>query len=367
MTTMRTLLAVLFVAPMALSQISCNQLECGEGTTESNGTCVLADGARPENPTYCAPGTVYDDNMGGCVAELPPTVCDENTTVEIVDENGVVVCMGTGTGGGCNLTCPQAASGRVTVCGVLKDVETSAEVGEGGTGALCDLENPTADGACSLEMKFYDALQFAQNPTGTAELPYDDLKLNDCGHFVVQNVPAPALGFLAIGADDSEAGSSDNYVLAGVALPVTGGQRIDDLDTYVVRQATDATWSGAVSLPGGQSFVERGVYVPIFLHKGQPVSGVVVTEGGSPQVAEDYYFSDTDPLSRSTVDPGQNSTGANGSALLVDSELVMHSGTGSEGMLEGCVWPSDLADAIPGVAFVQDRHSEDTGTGEDCE
>ena len=45
-----------------------------------------------------------------------------------------------------------------------------------------------------------------------------------------------------------------------------------------------------------------------------------------------------------------DATGANGSTLLVNSNLVEHSGTGAEP--SGCEWPALLAMAAPGVLFV---------------
>lgn len=367
MTKMRNVFAVLSLAPLAMTQISCDTLECGTGTIEKDGVCVIADGARPTNTEYCGTGTSYDDNEGGCVADFEERLCDTLTTIE-ESRDGVKVCVGTG-GTSCNLPCPTPMPGRMTLCGEIRDVETDASIGPSGTGELCVRGSPTASGPCSLQIDFFDALQFAQNPTGTNPIMGGNVQLNDCGQFVASDIPPPALEFIAIGADDNENGSNDDYALAGVALPAAPNLLVRDITTYVVRKSTDAAWTSSAGnpLPGGQSFVDRGVYVPIFLHKDNPVSGVVVLEADAPQTDEDYYFSDTSPTSRTTVDPGQTSTGANGSALLVDSELVMHSGQGSEGMLEGCEWPSDLADAIPGVAFVQVRRSLDPANSEACE
>lgn len=351
----------LLLAPLAFSQVSCTQLECGAGTVERDGECVRADDARPTEP-FCATGTHYDDVERGCVADLEPTVCGPNTEAIVLD-NGVIECRGTGEAG-CGITCPAPAAGKVSVCGWLKDAETDDLIGGmGEDGARCETMTPRpTTGPCSIEVQFYDALMFAGNPTGTPPLQADEIIVNTCGRFVAKNLPAPALGFLAIGLDDYE-GAPDNYFLGGVAIPSSAGLREDDLDVYAVRQTSNMLWSDATPIA---DLGLRGAYMPIFTHKGTPVADVVVTENGSPQPTEDFYFSDADPFERTTIAPAQNSTGANGSAIVVDSALVNHSGQGSEGELEGCVWPSDLADAIPGVYFVQARHSEDA-LGATCE
>lgn len=359
----------LLLAPLAFSQVSCTQLECGVGTTEKDGQCVLPDDARPESPLYCADGTHYDDVARGCISDLPPTVCEEGTTNPVTREDGVIVCEGAGGGGCMALPCPNPAPGKITVCGWLKDAQNDDLIGGlDQDGELCG-DTPTTSGPCSIEVQFYDALMFAGDPTGTPAIEPDSIRVNNCGRFVATNLTAPALGFLAIGVDDYEvpATQPDNYFLGGVVIASMAGLRVTDLDVYAVRNSSDQDWTTSANQPfGTASFGDRGAYLPIFTHKDTPVAGVVVTENGSPQPTDDYYFSDTDPTERTTIDVNQTSTGANGSALLVDSGLVNHSGQGSEDMLEGCVWPSTLADAIPDVYFVQARESQDA-LGNVCE
>lgn len=354
----------LLLAPLAFSQLSCVDLECGVGTVEKDGVCVLPDDARPPDTSFCAPGTHYDDIMRGCVADLEPTVCGENTEA-IVNDEGVIVCEGTGTVG-CEITCPAPPTGRMSVCGWLIDAQTDDGIADVADPMLCDPENRPDTGPCSLEVLFYDALGFAGNPTGSTPLTAD-VRVNNCGRVVATNIPAPATGFLAIGVDDADNANNDNYVLGGVVIASMPNLRRDDIDLYAVTQDSDELWTQSAGNPfgAGVTFGDRGAYLPIFTHKGTPIAGVTVTENGAPQPADDYYFDDTDPLERTAIDVGRTNTGPNGSAILVNSQLVNHSGTGSESMLEGCIWPTNLAAALPNVYFVQSRPSE--LNGEECE
>lgn len=352
--------SVVGVMVVVFAQASCNSgaVECGVDTVEINGVCESVFRAGPPN-TCCGPNTSWDPTLLVCVGEAS-VVCDPDTTSEVTDDNGVTTCFGQAECG--RISCANAAPGKVNVCGQLADIETSARL-DLGAGGLCDSANPADDGPCSLELSFYDALAFAQNPTGATPLTYDRLRVNECGWFAAEGIPAPQLGFLGIGLDDADA--DDDHVLTGVALPVSGGQRVDDITVYATRLSSVQMWTDSAGMPfGAQNFAERGAYAPIYLHCDQPMPGVTVISGGSPQAANDYYYSDADALMRTTIDAGLSSTGANGSALLVDAELVQH--TGSGGDIGTCEWNSALAAAIPGVIFAQEVHTVDPDNGDAC-
>jgi hypothetical protein len=204
----------------------------------------------------------------------------------------------------------------------------------------------------------YDALMFAGNPTGTQPLQPERLTVNTCGRFIAENLPAPPLGFLAIAVDDHhEVAPPDEYVLSAVALPTIAGLREDDLMLYAVRRSTDDLWTLTAGSPfGASTFVYRGALLPIFRHRGAPAAGV--------DARADYYFSDLDPYERTTIDSAQESTGPNGSALVVDSGLASQPDIPAP---EGCWWRDQpLADTIPGVYFVERRDSVDAN-GNVCE
>lgn len=350
-----TLVAGLLLAP----SVSCAKLECAEGTIERDGTCVASD-TDPDNAN-CGPGTILGDS-GQCEPEIDPTVCDPETTVpEVDEETGLIVCKGIEGAASCDSTpaCPAAAAGKVTVCGRFFDLEDDERIESAAPNFAKCGQGGAADGPCQLSIRFYDALDFAGNPTGAVPLAVDEVTVDDCGRYIARNISRPQLGFLGIGVDDA-AGEDDNHKLSGVAFPVSSGQVRTGQKTYVVRNELDTDWSADVSL--SPTFAARGVFVSIFQYGTNPVSGVTVTDSNGARPNDDYYFSDTAPLSRTTV-VTNGPTGANGTALLLNSSLVEHSGTGGEP--SGCQWPSDLAASIPGVYFINPRFAE-TPAGAAC-
>ncbi len=370
MTKMNKLLAALAIASASSLSVSCDVLECGPGTTEKNGECVPVDGEVPEN-IFCDVGTHYDGALQACVPDTNPTICGDNTTEEIDPVTGLITCVGSGGGNSCEKPCPQPDAGKNTVCGRLVDAETGEFItmtwDTDGTDCQDIPENERL-GPCLMKVEFYDALGFAQNPTGTDPLLPDDLVINNCGWFKGTNIPTPALGFLAVSADDEDsvAVGDDQWVLTGVVFPVAPGDRRPEQVTYVVSNDTDETWTETAGGPfGTTTFSEKGVFFPIYLLDGDPVEGVKVTRDPAGVVAnDDYYFSDTNPHVRRTVDATQDATGPNGAALMVNSPLVDHGGTGGD-LPTGCVWPPDLAKSIPGVVFANERWAVDD-QGDDC-
>jgi len=249
------------------------------------------------------------------------------------------------------LPCPPSPDpARVNVCGRIFDVESNLLVGAPLEGAVC--RPGMTDGACRLEILPYHALAFAGD-TDIPPLPFDRSYLDTCGRFQLENVRYPDLGYLGLGVDD--VGGADDFGKGGLATQVFQGESRGGLVMYAISHTTDATWSSAANLVG-DSLVERGAILAVFTRDGAPVEGVVVTEGGAPDVANDYYFSDTTPDTRRSVDPLRAATGPNGSALLLNSGLVEHSGTGGE--TDGCRWSSGLATTIGGVLLHMPRECE---------
>jgi hypothetical protein len=347
-----TAFAALAAAPLA--QSGCMQIECGEGTIEQDGTCIPA--VIDPDDAQCGEGTILEG--GVCVPENT-VVCDPTSTTAHELPDGTIVCEGTGTGVGCEgpINCPSPSPGNVTICGQIFDVETNLPIrADGATGAPCDPENPSADGPCSLEFAVYDAIDFAGDPQGTDQQDTDSLTLDDCGRFAAVGIDRPAdPGFIGIGIDDSPNGANDDYVLGGVALPTESNEKITGFQAFAVRASTNQDWSDAAGLD--PTFAEQGVYVPIYRYNGEPVENVVVTRGGP--VADDqvYYFEDTDPDLRQDPTEDSTSTGVNGSALVLMSGLVPHSGSGGDGIPAECEFPSALAASIETIVFVQVKNA----------
>jgi hypothetical protein len=197
---MRTQLGLSLVTGLAvaagLGNVSCSRVECGTGTVERDGTCEPTD-LQPGSAN-CAPGTVLGPM--GCEVEVP-TQCDPMSTREEFDEDtGITTCVGVG-GSGCSavLPCPTPDGTNVTLCGQIYDTETDQPVvGTDPTATRCNPAEPTADGPCSLDLKFYDALDFAQNPdTAQPLVPEDNggVYVDDCGRYRGENIPPPTFPF----------------------------------------------------------------------------------------------------------------------------------------------------------------------------
>jgi hypothetical protein len=350
----------------------CNKtVECGMGTVEEDGVCI---GTGTPDPTHCGPGTRWNPISGECRGDLlsddggPPIYCGEFTDV-VVNDAGIPVCVGTGEGGECDesrpITCPAPPPNRASICGRIYDTQTSTVVPE----AI----------ALNLEVRIYDPIGFVMNPTGTA--PLATIYPDKCGVYKALDQIVPPSGFIAVATDDLDQDDDgvpdsgmDLFRLTGIAAAADQGQTLGDVNAFNTRIETDMMWTTTAGLTG-QTFAERGVYVPIFLDPlsgdvgpfgGTPTAGVNTTQGGSTDDAKDYYFADTDPLLRGTAIPDTtpgvlDGTGVNGSGLWINGTLIMFSGVGGEPA--DCMWPANLAATVPGVVFVQER----IATGGSCE
>jgi hypothetical protein len=218
------------------------------------------------------------------------------------------------------------------------------------------------EGPCSIELTAYDALAFFQNPSGAAPLPAD-IVIDDCGRYLVSDFPVPSLGFVAFAMDDASA--NDNMALSARTSGVSEGRREHGFSLYVVRNSTDQAWTASAGDPfSGQTFSERGVFAAIFVTGAVPTSGVMIARWDGAHPEDDYYFSDVDPSSRTSIDPQQTVTGENGSGLMIDSTLEDHTGMGGE--LAGCYWPSALGKSLSGAVIVQEFHLLNELSGQPC-
>ncbi len=267
-----------------------------------------------------------------------------------INEDGTIQCSALPVDCSIELVCPTPTVGKSCVAGRLSDALTGVPLeanilpGENcGNGAL--------GGACDLTLEVHDALSFATNPGSSVPLAHDGLLVDGCGRFLFNDVTPPGLGFIAVTVNDV---GSINELSAHFA-PLAANETIEQLNALSVRISTVQLWTTSAGSPfGATTFAERGVVLGTFKKDGTPVSGTTITTDGSVRPSDDFYFSDADSNTRSTINVAQTATGNNGSALIVDSELVNHSGVGGES--EGCAWSEGLVDAIPGVVSVSEFH-----------
>jgi hypothetical protein len=229
--------------------------------------------------------------------------------------------------------CPAPTQdGRISICGRIRDVANSRPVGS----------------AQSVTLTFYDALDYAANPTTSQPIVPGSLTIDVDGDYVATDLARPNLGFIGIVADDDPNAGTTAYAPTMLALPVAGGSTYGGTTAWVLRNATDTSWSQAAGL--GTSFVTQGAVLGCFDYFGAPAPGVRITEAGNVEAANDYYFTDTNQLERINLSSMPTQTGADGCGLKINSSLVEHSGEG--GAPPGCWWNSRLARAVPGALWV---------------
>lgn len=355
-------LAAAFAGALAAGSAGCDQIVCGEGTLEQDGECRPAQD-QPGN-AQCGEGTVLGPD-GKCEVEVEVT-CDLETTRPVENAEGDIECVGIGGGvPPCteDITCgPPRDSNHITICGRLYDSQTDLPISDAREPEECDPAAPAATGVCSLELTFVDALLFAMNPSATPPTLPEAFYFDSCGRYRGVDLPKSSFGFTGIAIDD--AGATDAHKLTGVALDDDTASPAVGFRGYVTRNATDTAWTTSAAL-GGTSFATRGVLAAIFTYHDAPVTGVRVRRESQLIPADDYYFSDTG-VSRNTVDAARTMTGANGTALVINSPApAFHDGVGAEP--PNCRWPNSLAASISGVVFMQVKEAEGTGgAGAEC-
>jgi hypothetical protein len=232
--------------------------------------------------------------------------------------------------------CPvPSASHLRSVCGSVRDVQTSAALGA-----------PQSDG---LEMVVCEPLSVF---TGVPCTPLASSAVDECGRYQILDVADPGSGFIMLVTDDKPM-SADDHLPASVIAPIpTPG--VYELDAWAVRHTTISDWNVSAARPPGERFEEIGAVLMIFrATDGTPVAGVTVTKQGMAIPDDDFYFSDTGVQTRISIDPASTATGLNGSALVLYGDIALGAGAGGEPA--GCHWGDQLAGSLPSGLLVQDR------------
>src|SRR5262249_2029084 len=149
-----------------------------------------------------------------------PIVCGQNTRYDSVAHR----CVGTGDPNqtsGCSSSCSAPGASTVCITGAAKDFVSGAAIA------------PTA--MSQPKVRVYDPIAFATNPTGTLPLREANIEQNGC--FVVDGVPRPGSGLIALSIDDVDP-SVDQFATAGVGAVLQPGLNVTGLNAYAISKTT---------------------------------------------------------------------------------------------------------------------------------
>jgi hypothetical protein len=357
-----TPLLITLLASLTGTLSGCAQTECGDGTIERDGRCEPS--SADIDPAKCGPGTELQGTE--CVPVVLPTHCDPGTTIEQVNDDGTITCIGTG-GGDCNspIACPTPMGAtKVSICGQLFDFENNSKFSDGGSStAICDSTAPASSGPCALQILAFDAIAFGTNPSTAQPLPVDKVTIDKCGRYSVVGIETNGTGpFIGLGIDDAgmPLGPQGVTVTVGVAAPKADGPVIQGFEGWIVKASTAMGWQANTTPANMGPPLSGGVYVPIYRkHKkgtGDPFelqSGVTVTDQGNMIPTRDYYFPAAE-TNHVNIDLAATSTGANGTVLITGaavSESTAYGGSG--GLGPGCRWDAHAGASLPGIVFIQ--------------
>jgi hypothetical protein len=215
-------------------------------------------------------------------------------------------------------------------------------------GRVLDLEDTSPVSGQNINVRVFDPIALAAGSSPLLEVQPDS-----CGWYVATG----AAGFLTLVVlltDDEDLGG--NFQRVGSLISVSPGQVVR-ANAFALRTTTDASWSAAAGISG--TFAGNGSVMPIYVDlnqpplapfQGTPVSGVTVTDNGANPGNDDFYFTDTTPLSRATVSSGAASTGVNGAAILNDQTLPTPVG----GNKSGCTFDDVNTITVNSMLLVQE-------------
>ena len=245
---------------------------------------------------------------------------------------------GDGDGGmlACDQTpaCPPPSAGEVTVCGSIVDLADSSII-EGD----------------SVTVRVFDLLELTTNPTNPD--PLVAVAPDECGRFEAGEISSFFPGLIVITTDDDDQLGGEYRRRVASLVDADPGQVVLR-NAYALRSDTDSQWATAAGLASG-SFADQGTLLPIFIDvtkppvapfQGAPVSGVAIDQGGLGG-GEDYYFTDSNPLTRTTPSEAAPTTGPNGTGLWTGGLP----GSNYDGDKAGCTFESVNGIGLP--AFLQ--------------
>lgn len=263
--------------------------------------------------------------------------------------------------GGCSGTflCQSPVPGKVSVCGQLVSVASNQYVRRSNANGLLCGDAPDTSSPCNAQLFAFDAVEYAANPATAVPLRAGRIQVDDCGRFRFESIDFPTMApLVTLATRNDPAADTSPWLESAVVIPVAANQLIPDQRMYMVDRTTDDQWTASAGNPfAGETFNERGVYMPLFLssepNADEHKRTAGVTVGGA---GPTFYFNDTDANNVTNVAPGQTQTGTNGASLVTGIGATPPTTTGAEP--PGCAWPSRPADTIKGVTIIHEHIAE---------
>ncbi len=340
--SVEALLVLVAVVGVSVAWSGCNSPNCGAGTKQvqaADGTlsCVLAD--VPKQLIQCDVDGGTAEIVGGvCQSRVK---CDPSTTGF---DPATGICVGTGGGGGCAVTCKPPGPGKICVTGNLYDFATGTAFKKGDK---------------TVRVAAYEPLAFLSNPNG----PSIQETIDDNGCYAFSDITLPSSGLIAILSTDPT-GNALEFTAAGTQTMAAG--KTYKVDVYVTEKTVIDGWKTQT----GKDWDLNGIYLAEYFDlpvpdatnlripdDNKPVMGVKITDSGTVVAAANYF--DT----RSTMMTSLTATSAIGfGAVFPDASISIYSGNGgmcSDGMggMATCKWDVHPGGSAPHVLFVDRFHN----------
>ena len=262
------------------------------------------------------------------------------------------------------LECPNATLSGTVFCGHVIDLETSEKLTES---SEVIVESPPL-------LRFFDSADFAENRDSADVLAM--VEPDGCGRFATTVPPRangePIPSVVIMTGESGTMPGDDMPYRPTISVVETKSGVTQRPNVFALRTSTDRSW-GELAGQGDEGIASKGPLLAIFIDTEAPavapftgalVEGVTVTLDDMILEPQDFYFGDTDPMFRRSIDEKRRDSGPSGTGILIvpgirpgsmvsGAHLDYHSAESSE-ML-----------AIEGLVQVQEIILEpgDVGTG----
>jgi len=315
----------------------CDTIECGDGTVEKNGVCVLLNIAQPDGgQELCAAGSHWNVELGKCFLD-PTLICGTGTEVVWLDEEQTTFT--------CNATgapelppCPTPdTSGHICINGKIQYFIDPNDKTKFMSSEITD-----ASLLASMEIVIYDPLDYAASGSDSIPLGYATIDATS-GAFIATHIAVPSQGYVGLVVRDKGwtiDSTPVNWLFTGVAYKASAGENLEDYRAVVVTESQVNDWQA--ELPQGYmnsacaegDIYGCGTWIGIYRDRGQeeltPIDGVTPYYKTNLKIpAESLAYIDKNASQEYvTITPGtdRDSTSETGIVMYFGAELTTYFG-----------------------------------------